>query len=86
VDVVWDAADHLPDAAVQISVVVFGALTLLFLCGGVFLARRRHHRTPPSPPSFLADMILAERIQRGFDGDPIGQAVEEGGESGPPRD
>ena len=81
---VWYAADHLPDGAVQISVIVFGALALLFLGGGVFLARRRQHRTPPDSSSLFTDLILAERTHRGFDGEPIGQPDVEGGEPKPP--
>lgn len=85
-DVSWLAVDHLPNTGVQISVIVFGGLTLLILGGGLFLAGRRHHRpSPPPSPRIRTDLILAQKAQRGFAGDTIGQADSEGGESGPPE-
>lgn len=83
-DVIRLTVDQLPNTGVQISVMVFGGLTLLILGGGVFLASRRH-RPPPPTPRALTDLLLAQKARKGFGGDTIGQTEQEGGESGPPK-
>lgn len=83
----WMDVDRLPDTGVQISVMVFGGLTLLIFGGGLFLAGRRHRRNPPPPPTsrVLTDLIFAQRAREGFGARPIGQPKEEeGGGSAPP--
>ena len=86
-----DGVDHLPITGVQITVMIFGGLSLLILGGGLFLAGRRHHKNNPgSDPSgtttsrILTDLILSQQARQGFDRGAIGQALGEGGESKPP--
>jgi len=91
-----DALDQLPTTGVQITVMIFGGLSLLILGGGLFLAGRRHHPTPPSDLSdpsdpsktttsrILTDLILSQQARQGFDRGAIGQPPKEGGEFEPP--
>jgi len=84
------AVDHLPTTGVQISVIIFGGLSLLILGGGLFLAARRRHGTPMSDPTetttsrVLTELILSQRARKGFDRGAIGQPPGEGGEIEPP--
>jgi len=91
-----DALDQLPTTGVQITVMIFGGLSLLILGGGLFLAGRRHHPTPLSDLSdlsdlsktttsrILTDLILSQQARQGFDRGAIGQPPKEGGEFEPP--
>jgi LPXTG-motif cell wall-anchored protein len=91
--VLWDAVDKLPATGVEISVLVFGGLTLLIFGLGLFLTSRRYRRhrrhlrpSPTARPPVLTGLILAEKTRKGFDGGATGQTGVEGGESGPPED
>jgi hypothetical protein len=70
------ASGILPVTGVKISMVVFGALTLLILGTAAFLASRPKH---PKVPQNLFPLP-----QGGFKSGPAGQTFEEGGDTGRP--